>query len=131
MARKLTKKQRGFINSYVQTGNGTQSALAHYDTKSERVAENIGSENLSKPIIQKELDVLGFNSNRAKSVVVEVLNDENEEGGTRLKAASEVFKVLGDYAPEKSIRATVDINELQKQITEQIALFRGTNVIDK
>lgn len=55
MANKLTKKQKTFVDAYLVTGNGTQSALKAYDTDSPQVAEAIGSENLSKPIIQKAL----------------------------------------------------------------------------
>ena len=58
MARKLTKKQRGFVKDIIRTGNGTESALNNYEIKSEdkkRVAASIASENLTKPDIQEAL----------------------------------------------------------------------------
>lgn len=55
MANKLTKKQRGFVKDYIVLGNGTQAALANYNTQSPRVAQTIASENLSKPIIAKAI----------------------------------------------------------------------------
>lgn len=48
---KLTKKQRGFIKDYLETGNGTQAALANYDTTDPKTASVIASENLEKPSI--------------------------------------------------------------------------------
>ena len=58
MARELTKKQRGFIADIIKTGNATKSALNNYDIESkdkENVAGAIGSENLTKPKIRREL----------------------------------------------------------------------------
>lgn len=54
MAEKLTKKQRAFIREYkVNGGNGTQAAIkAGY---SEKTAQEMASENLSKPIIKEAL----------------------------------------------------------------------------
>mgnify|MGYP001563254629 CR=1 FL=1 len=54
----LTKKQRGFVQDFVETGNATQSALNNYDIESDNkynVAGAIGSENLKKPKIQEAL----------------------------------------------------------------------------
>lgn len=107
-ARKLTKKQRKFVNEYADTGNGTKAALAAYETSDPRVAEVIGSENISKPIIVNALKELGFDSNNAKRVVGEILNDQSIEPQHRLKASEQVFKVQGSYAPDKSINLNVD-----------------------
>ena len=54
MTDKLTKKQREFIRAYKSNGgNGTQAAIkAGY---SEKTAEVIASENLTKPIIKEAL----------------------------------------------------------------------------
>lgn len=55
--RKLTKKERGFVESYVETENGTQSALKHYDVANAKVAGVIAVENLAKPSIQHAIEV--------------------------------------------------------------------------
>lgn len=110
MVRGLTKKQRKFVNEYADTGNGTQAVIAaKYDVKNEDVAASIAVENLGKPKIQEELRKLGFDSNNAKRVISEILNDESIEPKDRIKAAENVFKVHGDYAPEKSITAHIDL----------------------
>lgn len=50
----LTAKQRKFVNEYVASGNATQSAIkAGY---SEKTAQRMGSENLSKPLIKKAIE---------------------------------------------------------------------------
>lgn len=53
MSKKLTKKQKGFVKDYVETGNGTQAALKNYDTEDENTAAAIASENLTKPKIEQ------------------------------------------------------------------------------
>jgi hypothetical protein len=45
---KLTMKQRKFLKLYFETGNGTQAALAAYDTDDPRAASVIAAENLAK-----------------------------------------------------------------------------------
>ena len=53
---KLTKKQRGFIKDYLATGNGTQAALANYDTDDYKTASVIAAENLDKPSISSAIE---------------------------------------------------------------------------
>lgn len=48
MAKRLTKKQRGFVKDYLATGNGTQAVLANYDTTDPNTASSIATENLQK-----------------------------------------------------------------------------------
>lgn len=53
MANKLTPKQRRFIDEYLIDLNATQAAIrAGY---SKKTAQQIGAENLSKPVIQAEI----------------------------------------------------------------------------
>lgn len=57
----LTKKQRGFIKDYIETGNGTKAVLNNYKlsskrkTKKEKTASVIAVENLAKPSIQRAM----------------------------------------------------------------------------
>lgn len=52
--KKLTIKQAKFVKEYLETGNGTQSAIkAGY---SENCAQEIASENLTKPIIRQTIE---------------------------------------------------------------------------
>jgi len=54
--RRLTKKQKKFADRYLDTGNGTKSALEAYDTEEENCAAVIASENLRKLNIQEYLE---------------------------------------------------------------------------
>lgn len=53
---KLTYKQKAFIQEFIKTKNGTQSALKVYDTTKPEIAKSIASENLSKPYIKEKID---------------------------------------------------------------------------
>ena len=53
--RKLTRKQARFVDEYIETGNGTQSALSVYDTEDYNTAHVIASENLQKPTVQQAI----------------------------------------------------------------------------
>lgn len=60
MSRNLTKKQREFIDEYIETGNGTQSALEVYDIDPngkdpKKTASVIATENLGKHSIREEI----------------------------------------------------------------------------
>ena len=79
---KLTKKQRGFIKDYKDTGNATESARRNYDVKNDNVAKSLGSENLAKPDIQREL------SRMAEEAVsrIEVLSKKAKKEEVRLRA---------------------------------------------
>ena len=51
---KLSEKQKRFIDFYIQTGNASEAARqAGYSAK---IANRIGTENLSKPVIKNAID---------------------------------------------------------------------------
>lgn len=110
MARGLSTKERRFVKEKMKGKTGVASALIAYDTTDYDTAAAIASENLSKPKIQEALDEAGFNEIRAKNVVAEIMNDQEEESHNRIKAAQEVFKVKGTYAPEKREALNLNLN---------------------
>lgn len=127
MARSLTKKQRGYVNAKVEGKPGVIAALENYNTTDYFTANAISVENLQKPSIIAELHKLGFDSNNAKRVVSEILNDETNEPKDRLKAAENVFKVNGDYAPEKHVNLNVKVepNERLKALADKLNAHSG------
>ena len=56
MTDRLTKKEKAFADLYIETGNGTQSALQVYDTESDNTASSLAYENLRKPKITAYMD---------------------------------------------------------------------------
>lgn len=115
MAKRLTKKQRAFVNEFADTGNGTQSVIkAGYNVTSKDSAAVLAIETLSSNRVQEELKKLGFDTNNAKRVVSEILNKEHAEDRDRLKAAETVFKVQGDFAPEKHVTLNIDVEPTER-----------------
>lgn len=51
--------------------------------------------------VKQELEVLGFTAANAKLVVTEIMMNGDIDASARLKATDQVFKVTGEYAPEK------------------------------
>lgn len=86
------------------------------------VAEAKPDEILTQKGVIESLENYGFTEDNAKKVVSHILLRSKRED-MRLRASEQVFKVLGSYAPEKSIN--VNINTKEKELTdselEQIA----------
>ena len=97
MSRKPTLKQKAFVEEYVRNGgNGTQAALKTYNTDDYKTAQNISSENLSKPIVMEELIKtarrLGVTEEKIVSPVVDALDSEDLD--MRLKGHDRMVKML-------------------------------------
>lgn len=97
MSRKPTLKQKAFVEEYVRNGgNGTQAALKTYGTDDYKTAQNISSENLSKPIVMEELIKtarrLGVTEEKIVSPVIDALN--SDELDMRLKGHDRMVKML-------------------------------------
>jgi phage terminase small subunit len=95
---KLTDKQALFIAEYMVDKNATQAAIrAGY---SEDTAQQIGSENLSKPVIQKEIERrindqikrLSITSDRVINKISAIANSKTATNSDRLKA----LQMLGE-----------------------------------
>ncbi len=80
---------------------------------SHKVADKKATEIIESKGVQKELKALGFDSETAKEVVAEILV-YGDSDMARLAAAREVFKVHGDYAPEKSVNVNVQVENTEK-----------------
>ncbi len=123
---KLTKKQRGFVKDYLETGNGTKAALNNYDTDNPKVAQVIASENLSKPMIVNAL-AEALPDELLAQVHLEGLSayrtwgygdDAREEPdyATRHRYLDSAYKLKGSYAPEKSVALQVNFTPDPKLI---------------
>ena len=106
MSRKPTLKQKAFVEEYVRNGgNGTQAALKTYGTDDYKTAQNISSENLSKPIVMEELIKtarrLGVTEEKIVSPVVDALDSEDLD--MRLKGHDRMVKMLNGKDPGLSL----------------------------
>lgn len=78
--------------------------------------------------VQSELFNLGFDEESAKKVVVSLLKDSKDDS-VKLRAAGEIFKVMGTYAAEKvfNLTANASVDELKDIIQKDLAKFRPNN----
>ena len=95
---KLTKKEKGFIIDYIDTGNGVQSILNNYDTKDYNTAGVMAHENLNKPKIQAYLE---DNAEGAASRVVEISKKARNEA-VKLSANKDILDRAGYTVPQQS-----------------------------
>lgn len=148
--RKLTKKQKGFIKDYVETGNGTKAVMNNYDVKKEVTAANIATENLRKPYIAERIESIaeqipdskllqvhleGLEATKKQGVggmAIGISEGEIESMGhtdifepdyvTRHKYLDTAYKLKGSYAPEKNQNLNVNVDVKQnKETIRQIA----------
>lgn len=137
MANRLTKKEQTFVNKYLETGHGVQSALAAYDTEDYNTAGAIASENLRKPkiidAIQKALsdDLLskvhleGLFATKPVIVKTETgieVIDETADFQVRAKYLDMAYKIKGSYAPEKRVTLNIESepSERIKKLAEKL-----------
>jgi len=105
---KLSKKQKGFVKDYVETGNGVKSALKNYDTDDYNVANQIAIENLQKPTIQKEILSI------AEQIPDELLVQRHKE----LLNSTNVEHMV--YPPFRSEKERKEIENTGQNIGEQL-----------
>ena len=79
---KLTMKQRKFIEKYIATGNAFLAAKKSYKVNSDATARAMGSENLTKPNIQKAiqdaLEANGLTNEHLARKVAELVNAQKK-----------------------------------------------------
>lgn len=83
----LTKKEKGFADDYIETGNGTQSALKNYNTNSENMAAVIASKNIRKDKIKGYIE---SEVEAAKARIVELAMNAKKEN-VRLSANQDII----------------------------------------
>lgn len=118
MATKLTKKQKGFVKDYIETGIGQVAAERNYDVKDGNTARAIASENLTKPNIIKYLEE---NAIGASSRIVE-LSESAKNEAVRLGANKDILDRAGYKAVEKSITLNLEAditNPKAKELAEK------------
>lgn len=108
MARGLTKKQKGFVKDYLETGNGTQSALKHYDIEGKdpsKIASVIATENLGKPSVKEYLE---SKAEKAAEFVFQ-LAESGENENVRLGASKDILDRAGFKPVEKTFNTNVNV----------------------
>ncbi len=114
---KLTKKQRGFVDDYIESENGTQSILKNYKVegkKPEKTASVMAVENLTKPSIIEAIEVKrkslkqalideGITEDYLAKKVNVLLSSEDESSVDKgLKHATNIYGVIDPYNAPKT-----------------------------
>ena len=94
---RLSKKEKGFANDWLELGNATKAALKNYDTKSENTAAAIGSQNLRK---RKIIDYLDSHSAGASLRIVKISKTAKNET-VKLNANKDILDRAGFKPLEK------------------------------
>lgn len=110
-APKLTPKQKRFCEEWLIDRNGTQAAKrAGY---SEHTAQQVASENLSKPLIREYLNALVIKQTDRTEITADyVLNT--------IRATVERCQTPFDYDPSNVLRGSELLGKNQKLFTDKI-----------
>ncbi|WP_346236741.1 terminase small subunit [Niabella insulamsoli] len=112
---KLTDKQILFVTYYLEDLNAARAAeRAGY---SKRAARNIGSENLTKPYIQEEIERQRLELQRRSELTTDLVINE--------------LRALGFYSIETFIETNNRIKDLTTLTTDQLKPVIGIKVTEK
>lgn len=122
MSRKITKKQKEFADSYVETGNGRQSALKVYDTKSPIVAGSIATENLTKPNVIEYLQGISYRvanhveqlAFKAESENVQMLASKDILDRSGYKPTDKM-QITGNFTLESVFKKSKEVKQIEDQ----------------
>lgn len=131
MANRLTKRQQGFVEDFVESGNGTEAAMKNYNASSENTAAAISSQNLMKPKIIEAIKSIAESIPDDKLLKVhmdglEATEKRGEEEvadyAVRHKYLDSAYKLKGVYAAEKTINLNIN-QETTPELIEKAKQF--------
>ena len=111
MAEELTKKQKEFADEYLETGNGTESALKAYDIankdndRGENTAAAIASKQLRKDKVREYLE---SKAEKASERIFELMN-QDDNLPVALNASKDIMDRAG-YKPVEKQEVLVEDN---------------------
>jgi len=120
MAKVLTKKRKGFVKDYLETGNGTLAVKENFDVVNENSARVMASQLLDDPKVQKAIqDALPdyLLAEKHLALLNKMTGDEIDVNAVK-SGLDMAYKLKGSYAPEKKLNAHIMLlsTEEQKQI---------------
>lgn len=118
--KRLTKKEKGFADSFLETGNGTRAALENYDTALDNTAAVIATRTLRKAKVQEYLEKHAVG---ASSRIVKMSKTAKVEA-VKLNANKDIMDRAGFKPIEKSENKSVRMNIEVKIDNEELEKLR-------
>ena len=136
-----TMKQKNFSKAYVmKQGNGTQAIKEVYKVKNEHTAQVMATDNLSKPVVKREiakqLNLQGVNESSISSVLMKYIERAGEQDvlrkidpNTALKTLDMASRLLDLYPVTKTAKLTYEVKttllkETPKQLKDRLKELR-------
>lgn len=105
MSRRITKKQKAFADSYIETGNGMQAAIKAYNITDNKpynpTARMIASDNLTKPNVIEYLQGISYRV----ATHIEKLAFGAESENVQVVASKDILDRAG-YKPTDKMQIT-------------------------
>lgn len=117
MARTLTKKQRGFVKDYLDTGNGTLAVKQNYNVANDNVAGVLAHNNIRKTKIQ---EYIANHAEDAEAMIYQ-LSQKAKAEFVRLGASKDIMDRAGYKPVEKTQNTNINIevnSELENKSKE-------------
>lgn len=126
----MSIKQREFVKEFIKArGNGTQAALAVYDTDDPNVAHAIASENLQKPTIKRAIELALERVGLSDEYISELLREATVAGigqkatnADSLRGIEMMLKLKDAFPAQKSAHVRVDYQAEYRAKLERMSM---------
>lgn len=130
---KQRRVAKGLIDNLAAKQPATQQQIVEAAGYSPKSADKASRQILDSVGVKESLASFGFNEERAKEVVAEILV-AGENDTVKLKAAEMIFKVHGTFAAEKHVNLNIEqttdsrLDTMVAQIEAQLDEPEGTTI---
>lgn len=128
MAKELTKKRKGFVKDYIETGVGVEAVKRNFNVSNDRSASVIASQLLNDEKVQQALeDALPDELLAEKHLALLNKMNGDEIDVNAVKSGLEMaYKIKGKYAPEKHINYNANVSiEHKERANSALGHLRG------
>jgi len=130
MARGLTKKRKGFVKDYVETGIGSLAVKRNYNVANDKTATVMASELLDDKKVQEAINAY------AEQIPDDLLLEKHlallsKMNGDEIDAIAVkygldmAYKIKGTYAPEKKAVVNLNLDESREKSKQAISRYLG------
>lgn len=117
MARELTKKRKGFVKDYIETGVGVLAVKKNFNVKEDSTAGVMASQLLNDEKIKQAIeDALPDELLAEKHLaLLNKMQGEEIDVNAVKYGLDMAYKIKGTYAPEKKLNLNLDVNKEHRE----------------